>query len=346
MSTSIGYTRLELQIDSSQFEHPTVLTVKAQIIFLSEIIFYIAGYFGDTGCGLCKKMFLKGKKSRIYIVSALVDTKVDMKDNLPFLFLLSQRLGLEKGGTRMAPEEVMGEMLQVSLGCATPFALINVSAQSTAFFHPISNDMSLVTLNACDLDTFLKSIGRDPTFANPTAGKDRHPDLVAFVPSGSTILPDQPEKAAALLQDPTENSIPVKKKLKANKPHTAAQNSKDKSVNAVSVFSDAGLFVEEILNKTSALLLSEGYFSTQITEDDVKKNGVNLGTVVADNIRKLLRSDLQSISLSYNTKSHHLVSRCITHALNSITESRTISSGRGGENGRPVINQLSCTISS
>lgn len=81
----------------------------------------------------------------------------------------------------------------------------------------------LRALNACDLDTFLKSIGRDPTFvdlgviyslaqANPTAGKDRPPDLVAFVPSGSTILPDQPEKAAALLQDPTENSIPVKKK--------------------------------------------------------------------------------------------------------------------------------------
>ena len=46
--------------------------------------------------------------------------------------------------------------------------------------------------------------------------------------------------------------------VKANKPHTAAQNSKDKLVNAVSVFSDAGLLLEEILNKTSALLLSEG----------------------------------------------------------------------------------------
>jgi len=52
---------------------------------------------------------------------------------------------------------------------------------------------------------------------------------------------------------------------KAAKPHTSmqnssTQNSKDKSVNPVhqpSVFSDSGLFVEEILNKTSALLLSE-----------------------------------------------------------------------------------------
>ncbi|KAJ6335657.1 hypothetical protein OIU78_012302 [Salix suchowensis] len=68
-----------------------------------------AGYFGDTGCGLCKKMFLKGKKSRIYIVSALVDTK---------------RLGLEKGGTRMAPEEVMGEMLQIHMKAITSMVVL------------------------------------------------------------------------------------------------------------------------------------------------------------------------------------------------------------------------------
>lgn len=36
----------------------------------------------------------------------------------------------------------------------------------------------------------------------------------------------------------------------------------------------------------------------QITEDAVKENGVNLGTVVAENIRKRLNSDLQSIAVS------------------------------------------------
>jgi hypothetical protein len=39
-------------------------------------------------------------------------------------------------------------------------------------------------------------------------------------------------------------------------------------------------------------------FSKQITEDAVKENGVNLGTVVAENIRKRLNSDLQSIAVS------------------------------------------------
>lgn len=37
-----------------------------------------------------------------------MDTKVDMK-------VLSRRLGLGKGGTRMAPEEALGEILQPHL---------------------------------------------------------------------------------------------------------------------------------------------------------------------------------------------------------------------------------------
>ncbi|KAJ6735796.1 YBAK DOMAIN-CONTAINING PROTEIN [Salix viminalis] len=273
----------ELQIDFSQYEHPTVLTVEEQ-----------AKYVGDKGGGLSKNLFLKDKKSRFYIVSALADTKVDMK-------VLSQRLGLGKGGIRMAPEEALGEILQVPLGCVTPFALVNESARHVAllldkgfqsqehcFFHPLSNDMS-IALNACDLDKFLKSIERDPSYidleANPTVGKDQPPDLAAFVPSGSSIQPDQ---QTAPLQDPTKNSVPVNKKSvaatgKVAKPQASTQNSKEKPVNPVhqpSVFSDAGFFVEEILNKTSALLLSE------ITEGAVKENGVNLGTVVAENIRK------------------------------------------------------------
>ncbi|XLU80421.1 hypothetical protein S245_003841, partial [Arachis hypogaea] len=45
------------------------------------------------------------KKNRFYIVSALADTKVDLK-------VLSQRLGLGKGGLRMTPEEALSEILQ------------------------------------------------------------------------------------------------------------------------------------------------------------------------------------------------------------------------------------------
>ncbi|RYR24189.1 hypothetical protein Ahy_B02g057694 [Arachis hypogaea] len=49
------------------------------------------------------------KKNRFYIVSALADTKVDLK-------VLSQRLGLGKGGLRMTPEEALSEILQ-EMGC-------------------------------------------------------------------------------------------------------------------------------------------------------------------------------------------------------------------------------------
>ncbi|KAL3654642.1 hypothetical protein CASFOL_001627 [Castilleja foliolosa] len=75
---------MELQIGFSQYEHPVVLTVEAQ-----------SKYVGHLKGGLSKNLFLKDKKQRLYIVSALAETKVDLK-------VLSQRLGLGKGGLRMA----------------------------------------------------------------------------------------------------------------------------------------------------------------------------------------------------------------------------------------------------
>ncbi|KAL3650499.1 hypothetical protein CASFOL_006902 [Castilleja foliolosa] len=82
---------MELQIGFSQYEHPVVLTVEDQ-----------AKYVGHLKGGLSKNLFLKDKKQRLYIVSALAETKVDLK-------VLSQRLGLGKGGLRMAPEEALSE---------------------------------------------------------------------------------------------------------------------------------------------------------------------------------------------------------------------------------------------
>ncbi|CAK9169262.1 unnamed protein product [Ilex paraguariensis] len=185
----------ELQIGFSQYDHPVVLSVEAQ-----------AKYVGHMKGAWSKNLFLKDKKHRFYIVSALADTKVDLK-------VLSQRLGLGKGGLRMAPEEALAEILQVPLGCVTPFALVNESARHVSllldqgfntkeccFFHPLSNDMS-ISLNAHDLDKFLKSIGKDPAYvdleSNPSVGKDQPPDLVALVPSGTTVLPEPAEITAS-----------------------------------------------------------------------------------------------------------------------------------------------------
>ncbi|KAK1279367.1 hypothetical protein QJS04_geneDACA020710 [Acorus gramineus] len=105
-------TRLQdLQIDFGRYDHPTVMTVEAQ-----------AKYVGHLGGGLSKNLFLKDKKHRFYVISALASTNVDLK-------VLSQRLGLGKGGLRMAPEEALQEILKVPLGCVTPFALVNESAR-------------------------------------------------------------------------------------------------------------------------------------------------------------------------------------------------------------------------
>ncbi|CAL5202955.1 unnamed protein product [Lathyrus oleraceus] len=294
----------ELQIEFSKYEHPVVLTVEAQ-----------AKYVGNLGGGLSKNLFLKDKKNRFYIVSALADTKVDLK-------VLSQRLGLGKGGLRMAPEEALGELLQVPLGCVTPFAVVNESArdvsllldqgfktQEHCFFHPLSNDVS-ISLNVRGLDTFLKSIGRDPSYvdleANPTVGKDQPPDLAALVPSGSIVLPDQPGKQSSAVTPKDGNLVSEENKsktvpAKVVKPSVAGNNSKGatgKNVQSSRSSADVGKLVEEILNKTSKLLLSE------INDETIKTHGDQLGTVVSDKLQKNLISDFKNLAMIFKSTAY------------------------------------------
>ncbi|KAG7024774.1 hypothetical protein SDJN02_13592 [Cucurbita argyrosperma subsp. argyrosperma] len=82
----------ELQIDFSRYEHPAVLAVEAQ-----------------------------DKKNRYYIDSASADTKIFLKGLYTLLVpviptnheVLSARLGLGKGGLRMASEETLDKKLKV-----------------------------------------------------------------------------------------------------------------------------------------------------------------------------------------------------------------------------------------
>lgn len=189
----MGYTKeqllarlQELGVAFESYEHPVVLTVEAQ-----------AKYIGHLEGGHSKNLFLKDKKHRLYVVSAMTTTNVDLK-------VLSQRLGLGKSGLRMAPEETLKEVLQVPLGCVTPFALFNESARSVAllldhgfkkqkhvFFHPLSNDMT-ISLTTNDLDKFLMSIGKEPAYVDLEAvvsvGKDQLPDLAVYVPMELVIV--------------------------------------------------------------------------------------------------------------------------------------------------------------
>ncbi|XP_020238885.1 prolyl-tRNA synthetase associated domain-containing protein 1 [Cajanus cajan] len=294
----------ELHINFSQYEHPAILTIEEG-----------EKYVGHLEGGLSKSLFLKDKKQRFYLVSALKNTKVDIK-------VLSQRLGLGKGGLRMAPSEALGELLQVPLGCVTPFAVVNESArdvsllldqgfktQEHCFFHPLSNDMT-ISINSNDLDKFLKSIGRDPSYVdfetNPPVGKDHPPDLAALIPSGSINLPDQPEKQPSYQIPVDGNLVSVDKESKmisANvvNPSVCGKNTKEKLVNKAHSsgnFADVEQFVEEILHKTSRLLLSE------IKEDRIKQHGENLGVLVSENLQKGLSSDLANLAMIFKNTAY------------------------------------------
>lgn len=285
------------QIQVSKYDHPIVMTVEAQ-----------AKYVGHIKGGLSKNLFLKDKKHRFYIVSALANTKVDLK-------VLSQRLGLGKGGLRMAPEEAVAEILQVPLGCVTPFALLNESArhvsllldqgfktQECCFFHPLSNDMS-ISLHIQDLDMFLKSVGRAVAYvdleANPPVGKDQPPDLAALVPSDTLSITEVLEKTASLLVDSGVNSKPASVTAKPSKLTSGPQKEKLASTaKSSSSFADPEKLVEEILEKASAMVLSE------IKEETIKQHGEQLGAVVSSNIRKNLSLELKNLATMFKNTAY------------------------------------------
>ncbi|XP_010500166.1 PREDICTED: prolyl-tRNA synthetase associated domain-containing protein 1-like isoform X2 [Camelina sativa] len=280
----------ELEIDYTKYEHPPVLTVEAQ-----------AKYVSSSEGALSKNLFFKDKKHRYYIVSAMVDTKVDMK-------VLSQRLGLGKGGVRMAPEEALAQLLQVSLGCVTPFAVVNESArdvsllldqnfknQKRCIFHPLSNEVS-VSLNTSGLDKFLKSIERDPVYvdleANPAVGKDQPPDLAVYVPSNSVVIPEITSETSTKQTPPPKSVSAEVKPVASAKPSKPA--SKGKSVvvenSTLLAFKNPEKFVEEIMDKTSALLLSEA-------------KGENV-EALAETRRKLLTSELTHLAIMFKNTAY------------------------------------------
>ncbi|KAL9234666.1 hypothetical protein vseg_009512 [Gypsophila vaccaria] len=295
----------ELAIEFEQYDHPVVLTVEEAL-----------KYVGHVDGAFCKNLFLKDKKNRLYMVSALSETKVDMK-------VLSQRLGLGKGGVRMAPEEALGEVLQVPLGCVTPFALVNESArhvsllldqglrsQNRILFHPLSNDASLA-LSTVGLDKFLNSIGRNSAYvdleANPPVGKDQPPDLAIFVPTcavakaesetipGQTAVPIlNTNSVSTATEGKAAKQQPVEAKKVTKKSENAAESKSSKAISC----SNPQTFVEEILDKTSNLILSE------ITEATIKEHGNQLGTVASDNVRKRLLLELNNLAMIFKNSAY------------------------------------------
>ena len=176
-----------------------------------------------------KNLFLKDKKSRLYLISALASTVVDLK-------LLSTRLGLGKGGINMAPSELVQQLLKVPEGSVTPFAATSLpaselsllldhkilSAPGSIFVHPMINTSSL-QLTPDSLTNALKVLlGREPAFvdleAEPKIDKENPPDLAKWVPESINQLFSAPSPSPdPAAQSQTSTSQAPAPKQKASK---------------------------------------------------------------------------------------------------------------------------------
>lgn len=145
-----------LGVDTRTVEHPAVFTVAEG----RDIKLALPG-------GHSKNLFLKDKADRLFLVSALAETEVDLVG-------LGKRLGA-KGRLSFGKPELMTATLGVIPGAVTPFALINESARALArfvldaniaardpmWFHPLENTASTAVAPAGFL-RFLAHLGVDP----------------------------------------------------------------------------------------------------------------------------------------------------------------------------------------
>lgn len=122
--------------------------------------------------GHSKNLFLKDKANTLSLVVALADTQIDLKA-LGKTLRAKQRLSFGKPA-------LMAEVLGVSPGSVTPFALINDPNQQIShviidqgffnykilWFHPLENNAS-TALSPADLITFVKACGHSPLLLDP-----------------------------------------------------------------------------------------------------------------------------------------------------------------------------------
>lgn len=149
------FTFLDAQgIAHRTLDHPPVFRVEDGV----EIKAALPG-------GHTKNLFLKDAKGQLWLVSALGETKIDLKA-LPALI----------GSARLSfgSEERLMEALGVRPGSVTAFALLNDAERRVRFvadkalmqadpvnFHPLSNDAT-TAISQAGFRRFLAALGRDP----------------------------------------------------------------------------------------------------------------------------------------------------------------------------------------
>ena len=144
----------KLHIDYELYHHPAVFSVKESAKLDLDI----------PGAG-CRNLFLRDKKKRNVLVTALNDTPVDLK-------------ALEKatdfGRFSFGSQDRLWEFLGVKPGSVCPFCVINdkdhqvcvildkdMMEQKKVNYHPLQNTMT-VCLTPQDLIVFLNYTGHKP----------------------------------------------------------------------------------------------------------------------------------------------------------------------------------------
>ena len=112
-----------------------------------------------------KNLFVKDKKSRLFLISTLEDAALDLKQ-------VHQAIG-GQGRVSFGSAELLDEVLGVQPGCVTPLAAINDKGRVTIVldaalmahgllnFHPLVNT-STTSIAAADLLAFLRACGHEP----------------------------------------------------------------------------------------------------------------------------------------------------------------------------------------
>lgn len=139
--------------------------------------------------GHCKSLFLKDKKGALWLVVALHDTRVDLKG-------LQKALGAARFS--FAKPDLLMEVLGVTPGAVTPFALINAEggardatlsvvldarmlAEDIVNYHPLTNDAT-TAISPGDLLRFIREMGYEPAILDIGA--------LGGWPAGGRPIPD------------------------------------------------------------------------------------------------------------------------------------------------------------
>ena len=156
-------------LDRLGIAHPTV---SHQPLFTVEESQSLRGQIPG---GHTKNLFLKDKKSALFLVTALEDAEIELKS-------LHRRLGAT-GRFSFGSADAMLETLGVLPGSVTPFGVINDTAHrvtvvldaalirhETINAHPLTNTMT-TSIARDDLVRFLESTGHPPRIV-PVTGPD------------------------------------------------------------------------------------------------------------------------------------------------------------------------------